>query len=290
MLNKNEVCNICGSKKRKVKFKTYSRTFMSCLRCGLIYRYPMPQKKDVIKFYRNTESSKLEIEEKRKRIYIEFLKKMEKINPSHRRLLDIGCGYGTFIKIANKSGWEVAGIELSTDACEYIRKKLKLKVYNIDISDINLIKERFDLICMWNVLDHLIDPLGALLKIKGLLEENGLIYIRVPNFQYHYTAYRIGKILEQLINNDFAVKTTIFHIYCFTSKTLSFILKRAGFKKVHIRWSRPSYEDPYRIFSKFFRPMIPWIKNSIFLISKILSLFTQKRLLISPSIEALAQI
>ena len=289
MFNK-DVCNICGSKKRRVKLKVYNRVYTLCLECGLIYRFPLPQKVDIIKLYKNSKSTNLEIEEKRDIIYKEFLKEFKKIKPFYGKLLDVGCGYGTFIKIANKSGWEVAGIELSTDACEYISKRLKLRVYNIDISDIDLIKERFDLICMWNVLDHLIDPLGALLKIKGLLEENGVVYIRVPNFQYHYVAYRIGKILEQLINNDFAVKTTIFHIYCFTSKTLSLILKRAGFRKVHIRWSRPSYEDPYRIFSKFFRPMIPWIKNSIFLISKILFLFTQKRLLISPSIEALAQI
>jgi len=105
-------------------------------------------------------------------------------NPANGRLLDIGCGTGAFISFMAKKGWDVSGLEPSEEACD-IAVKGGLKVHNSGMEkfcrEFGIDAERYDAITLLNVLEHVPDPYRVLSMAKGLLVEDGILAIRVPN-------------------------------------------------------------------------------------------------------------
>jgi len=120
-------CNLCGSEESRSILKPYGRTYVACLRCGLVFRTPMPVEEEVQGFYSEALSSAIEVERRRTRLYRDFLQKSERSKPEHGRLLDIGCGYGEFMRSAAEYGWEAHGVELSREACKYMKERYGLR-------------------------------------------------------------------------------------------------------------------------------------------------------------------
>jgi len=92
-----------------------------------------------------------------------------------RRLLDIGCGDGTFLTKAKRHGWEVMGTEMNPE----IARKAGLDVYK----SLDEAAERgpFDCITLWHVLEHFTNPLTQLESIGTLLGPEGVLVIAVPD-------------------------------------------------------------------------------------------------------------
>jgi SAM-dependent methyltransferase len=98
-----------------------------------------------------------------------------------RRLLDIGCGPGFFLKTASERGWQVKGIEPSRQAAAHARS-LGVEVmegfFNAETAPA---LGRFDAVHLNNVLEHIPDPIALLTLARGLLDKGGLICVNVPN-------------------------------------------------------------------------------------------------------------
>lgn len=100
------------------------------------------------------------------------------------KLLDIGCGTGRFLHEARTRGYNVWGIDISSSAIESARIKFGLnKVYHFTLE--NFVKEfpqeKFDIITMFEVLEHLDNPQETILQVYSLLKPNGYLAISVPN-------------------------------------------------------------------------------------------------------------
>lgn len=97
-------------------------------------------------------------------------------------LLDIGCGTGLFLEeVLRSKKWNVYGVEPSVSAASYAKTKLGVTVYNDKFSNVMLPRDYFDVITMWNVLEHLDHPIDALKRIELLLKPKGLLIISIPN-------------------------------------------------------------------------------------------------------------
>jgi 2-polyprenyl-3-methyl-5-hydroxy-6-metoxy-1,4-benzoquinol methylase len=100
------------------------------------------------------------------------------------KYLDIGCGTGFVVESAKKKGWDATGIDLNSSGIDF-GKKRNLNLFNCDldyfIKNING-KKKYDVITLFDVLEHIVDPKELICKIKNILEKNGLIYSYVPNF------------------------------------------------------------------------------------------------------------
>ena len=133
------------------------------------------------------------------------------------RLLDIGCGTGSFLSFMKKKNFNVFGIEKNTTALEICAKK-KLKVFN---SLESLPNKAFDIISLWHVLEHLPQPEEVIAKIHDLLTSKGVLIVAVPNFSSHDRLH---------YKNNWAALDVPRHLWHFTPEGLEKMFFSAGFK------------------------------------------------------------
>jgi SAM-dependent methyltransferase len=102
-------------------------------------------------------------------------------------LLDIGCGSGSFLRLAKSRGYQVTGIDVSKAAIKLAKEKFGLcDVYDLSAEELLSRKSwerRFDIICLFDVLEHLENPVGVLSGLKKLLKPNGYVVCTVPSYQ-----------------------------------------------------------------------------------------------------------
>ncbi len=86
------------------------------------------------------------------------------------RLLDVGCGIGTFLAGAQQEGWEVTGLEVRSAAATYAAEKRKLRVVRGSIEGATgLASESFDVVTLFGVIEHLADPVAAIKECARVL-------------------------------------------------------------------------------------------------------------------------
>jgi len=147
--------------------------------------------------------------------------------PTRGRLLDVGCGAGYFLDAARAAGWQVAGVELSEAAAAAARSDLGLDVFTGALVEAGFPTNDFDLITMFEVLEHMRDPGAALSEAFRLLRPGGLLAVEVPN---DMDAYRAALACA---DQRWWVIPPV-HIYYFNASSLSRWLLMSGFEPVHL--------------------------------------------------------
>lgn len=100
-----------------------------------------------------------------------------------RALLDIGCGVGRFGIVARNAGWRVAGIDPAVDAVHAGRSATGLELSTCTLSELSTGPERFDVVTLFDVLEHLPDPVAMLAQARQMLTAHGRLFATVPNFE-----------------------------------------------------------------------------------------------------------
>ncbi len=99
-------------------------------------------------------------------------------------LLDVGCATGLFLAAARRLGrWEVQGVEPNNNAAQLGRRQLGLDIKRATFADADFGSRSFDVITMWDVLEHLHHPTAALEKASQLLRDEGVLLARVPHLE-----------------------------------------------------------------------------------------------------------
>ena len=163
---------------------------IECEICGFKHIIPIPTPEEMASYYKTEFVGKRpqlidkikEDMEWWKIVYAEKYDFFERYIPKKdRRLLDVGCGLGYFLKEGKDRGWEVIGIEPSNQSVEHARG-LGSKVLNATLND-EKVKQlgEFSVVYMHEVLEHLLDPIEALSLCYDLLVPGGLLCLVVPN-------------------------------------------------------------------------------------------------------------
>lgn len=188
-------CPICSGEETTefMKSKDFSVsgesfTIVSCNTCGFKFTNPRPCESIIGNYYKS-ESYVSHSATNRglvNKIYhivrrYTLAKKVALINrlAVGRKLLDIGSGTGHFLAKAKQKGWEVTGLEPDSDA-----RKLAEEVNGVALSDIttlNKLNTKFDIITLWHVLEHVYHLERDSATIASLLSDNGRLVIAVPN-------------------------------------------------------------------------------------------------------------
>ena len=103
---------------------------------------------------------------------------IKKLNAGTGNLLDVGAGTGDFLKAAQDKGWKISGVEPSDKAREIAGEK------NIQLSESidKVLGQKFDVVTLWHVLEHLPNLETSIQKIESLVADGGTLIIAVPNF------------------------------------------------------------------------------------------------------------
>jgi 2-polyprenyl-3-methyl-5-hydroxy-6-metoxy-1,4-benzoquinol methylase len=111
--------------------------------------------------------------------------------PNPVALLDVGCGDGAFLAYCNRRLERVVGVE-TNDKARAIAANKGLTIFD----SLDSVQERFDVITLWHVLEHLPNPKEVIVTLSKLLNDNGVILIAVPNVdswdRHHYKSYWAG--------------------------------------------------------------------------------------------------
>ncbi len=224
-------CNLCGRDVTEVLTRQARHglplTTVICRQCGLIYLNPRPTFLQYREFYESGAYRGLTGESevppavffawqlRHGRRILDFI--LDYL-PPHARVLDIGCGAGGILRVFLDRGATVAvGIEAFPEHARFARAQ-GLIVFEGAFETADFPDAQYDVIIMTQVLNHLIDPFGALKKVHCLLAPDGIAFIEVLNFLSVTRRCRLGW------------SPTIDHPYMFVPATFQRMLERAGFE------------------------------------------------------------
>ncbi|MEZ4752911.1 MAG: class I SAM-dependent methyltransferase [Bdellovibrionota bacterium] len=137
-------------------------------------------------------------------------------------LLDFGSSTGYFLQTAQEGGWDAYGVELNPVGVAWAREKLGLtNVFNKYLAECGFDQNKFDVITMWDVLEHLTDPYPILLELHEYLKDDGLIVIETS----HYDCFE-----TEVLGSENTNIAGDMHLTHFNKLSLQTLLERAGFK------------------------------------------------------------
>lgn len=176
-------CRCCGHSELKFRNgKSGSSPYCKCIRCGSFQLHPRPTDAELEIFYNTSyRVSPARHFRQMARIGGHLLALLEK-RVKGRRLLEIGCSYGGFLRLAHSRGWSCVGVEVSEDSAAKARD-LGFEVHtgSLDTNAERLNGRAFDLVIGWHVIEHLLDCHTAIRLATELLSPGGYLAIRTPN-------------------------------------------------------------------------------------------------------------
>ncbi|MCZ7552995.1 MAG: hypothetical protein B6D39_06755 [Anaerolineae bacterium UTCFX2] len=228
-------CDLCGSSEYSPFLRRIDRVsgqeflLVQCRACGLIYLRNRPSPETIASFYpedyecftrAGETSSGLQSWHQRRAMNMR-LDFIEKYAGNPGILLDIGCGTGDFLVSARNRGWQVKGIELVERAAQIAREVNGLDVLTGSIENLAGHPERYRVITLWDVLEHLPSPRSAFQLIHELLQEDGLLVFSIPNLtsfdRYLFSASWIGWDVPR-------------HFFLFNKENIQQLCELSGFK------------------------------------------------------------
>lgn len=238
-------CPLCGS---QVLTAVFDPPLVRCVACGLVFRNQEAGQEQVRAEFEAVYQSPLEeerVQDRRRLLHEEFLACVRPL-PPRNRLLDVGCGTGQFLTLARERGWDAMGVEISEAAVKTARAA-GLPVRLGSLTTTVLPESSFHLVTFWNVLDFIPDPVAEIRAAQRILAPGGLLVARVSNLAFQAKVYRASRLLSRwprlaapLARQHFVGQMS------FNARTLHLTLERAGFDRIEIMNSRPTYGDPYR--------------------------------------------
>jgi 2-polyprenyl-3-methyl-5-hydroxy-6-metoxy-1,4-benzoquinol methylase len=253
-------CNLCGADDYEIVYPPryelakpdeINETFRSsgdevlldqlvrCNRCGLQYLNPRLRTDVVIEGY-SVGSDEIFISQAagRERTFAKSLKHIERLRPQRGRLLDVGTAGGSFLAVAKRAGWDVAGCEPNRWLCDWANQHYGLKIVPGTIFDMKLPDASFDVVTLWDVLEHTSDPKAVLAECSRVLKPGGVLLVNYPD---------IHSLIARLMGRRWVFLLSV-HLYYFTKQTLKAMLEQLSFRVLQRRQHWQSLELGYILF------------------------------------------
>jgi 2-polyprenyl-3-methyl-5-hydroxy-6-metoxy-1,4-benzoquinol methylase len=236
-------------------------TIVECNECKLAYINPRYEPSEIRDFYDDDYHIFNDAIQVRQISYaLEAIKDINRFK-SKGNLLDIGSAKGIFPLVAQKNGFDVTGLEISKFASDFSKKAFGIPTISGTVEEADLPKNYYDIITMFDVIEHFRKPKNSMAIIRTALKEDGILVVDTPNINSIYSKFRgtnwggLGK----------------YHLYYYTHKSLNKLLKDTGFKPIFLKSHKIdvlSFDALWRWGVADYR--VYWKLEQVFILSKLM--------------------
>lgn len=222
-------CPLCEVDETKPVFIKEGFKFVICDSCGLMYVNPQADSEKLRSWYEHCKSADMwvdmilqsdqQLDFDRKKFH-ECCEVLERLNYGPGNVIDVGCSLGNFLEVARDRGWETIGLELNQKAVKHATETLGLDVRPQLLHEAELKENSFDVLTLWEVLEHVPDPDALLKDCRKYIRQGGTIAILVPNKN------ALSARIMQEHCSCFGGRN---HLWYFSEDTLTELLKKNGF-------------------------------------------------------------
>lgn len=234
-------CQVCGSKERDLKFQDGPIQVVCCRSCGLVYVTPRlfgealtavygagywQSSNPKVRGYANYASESA--------LYLKtFGKRMALVQrwlPARARVLDVGCAAGYFLRVMQDHGHDVHGVELSAAIAGEAQRALgadRVHIGTLDEARVAMGYQpaSFDLVTMWDVVEHIPEPQPVLRTLRELVKPEGRLILETQNVRSRW-ARLLGRRWHHYKHDE--------HLYHFDPSTITRLLGDCGWKPLAI--------------------------------------------------------
>jgi 2-polyprenyl-3-methyl-5-hydroxy-6-metoxy-1,4-benzoquinol methylase len=230
-------CNLCGASDARQVFVKNGFSIVECRQCRLLYVANPPTAEELRRLYSfdggyhqslaDPGSAETAARRAAARQYYEILSKLR----SGGSILDIGCSSGFFLIEARDRGWQTQGLEMSVDTAQVARDRFGLDVVTGTLEETTFPAARFDVVTLWDVIEHLPDPLRTLSLVHGVLKDGGIVMFVTPNVSgwFPTISYAAARLLRFWPHPE-----PPHHLFQFSKRTARELAKRTGFVVLRI--------------------------------------------------------
>jgi SAM-dependent methyltransferase len=229
-------CVVCCSPGCQEAAAKNGYRYVRCQACGATFLHPMPSMETCAQQYQGgdyfagSEVGYHDYAAIHKALAPRFRRRLRVLGeqrPRLGKLLDMGCADGLFLRLAQDMGWEVAGVEIASDMACRVSQDLGVPVYaNLDEAP----AASFDVVTLWEVLEHLPDPSATLRQVRRRLRPGGILALSTPNAA-HWQAIQQPETWHAYIPPA--------HVILYTPIALQHVLQEAGLQILSLRQAAP---------------------------------------------------
>jgi 2-polyprenyl-3-methyl-5-hydroxy-6-metoxy-1,4-benzoquinol methylase len=213
-----------------------------CNSCGLVWQTARHDQSEIFDYLRNEEYldediGRLNLEEKHKSLSPLIRIIQDNCQIPGASILDIGANTGVFLDLAQSMGAKPFGLEPSAEAVRVAKSQFDLNIENAPVSEMSHPDEKFDIITLWDVVEHLTEPKEDLKTIIQKLKPNGYIFISTHDINSVFCRSLSRK-------NPLLMYQHFFH---FSPSTIEILLEEAGFEFQDLNYYYKSWSFLYAL-------------------------------------------
>ena len=171
----------------------------------------------------------------RERTFNRSLKEIDRLAGGKGRLLDVGTAAGAFVAVATRAGWDAEGCEPNRWMAEWGSRHYGIRIRPGSVFEQPYEPASFDVITLWDVIEHTVNPREVLERCRELLKPNGILIVNYPD---------AGSWIARLLRRRWPFLTSV-HLYYFDRTTIRKMLQSTGFAvetvRPHVQWLEFDY-------------------------------------------------
>lgn len=220
-------CPVCGSSSNTFILRKSASSYYRCNDCSMVYLNPIMNENATVDYYTNLNTGQGEVVSSDNKFYTEIyslgLNSIQNYKEG-RKILDIGCSTGFFLDIAKSKGWDTFGLELGIEEAKIAEQKghsiYQTTIQGLDESFV------FDVVTMWDVLEHIPDGILQLEMIKKHLSSGGVLFFQIPNSD---------SLAAKIMRENCRMFDGLEHTNLYNPKTVEMIASKCGYIVKEIR-------------------------------------------------------
>jgi len=241
-------CDLCGSGSHRLRYRFRDLDVVKCCECGLVFLRLQDGQRDPQAVYTPdyfcdrgeyflnvSERDVAEVTGSHMDSFRQGLELLKRYK-SGGALLDLGCAVGVFLAMAEKGGWDVTGVDISEYAITQARKRCHGEVFAGELASLRFPDARFDVITLWDAVEHFVSPSETLREVHRILKDDGIVLMDTPNEEslVRKMAYKIYRLLGGRIAYPARKLYHLYHLFYFSEETLTRLLDQCGFEVIEV--------------------------------------------------------